>query len=671
MDTTRKPIKALLCAHAALIAAGLASFDAQAQLRIATYNTLDGPNTATEDALVQTIFGAIGNTSRNGIARPVDIIGLQEQATLSGPDTAERTAAALNGLYGVSSYQALIIDTGFDSLAYVYNSATVTVDSSTLVGVGIRPGHRVGWMPVGYTADSSILYTYNVHLKAGSTTSDVNQRANESTNLRNNADALGEGANIVYLGDFNMQAPTEQGFVNLTASGAGQAVDPLGLTFWNGIGNAVHHTQSTRTSALSDGGSPGGMDDRFDLQIVTGELLDGNGLNYIGPSSTGATEHSYQAFSNDGSTFDAAINAVTTGRSQTAAVNDALHDFSDHLPVVADYQLPALASFSVDNTPIRTIAGSFVGVSATVENIAPVSMDIGADTLDYTLTGSGSAFVGLGPFSDSLKASDAANEHTFLASAATAGSSTVSLTLTSNDQGATNGQAIEEVQVIGLDHAEASFLPTTNQDAYTIDFGQVQLNSGGGSLSDLFFIFNQEQTKFFTADLVIENAQAVSGDTGVFSVSNIASQIEATELTAGSVSFDTSSAGVFSAVYSILVSDEAIAGATSDTLTLTVMGEVLSSLLLGDADNDGDVDAFDITAVEQNFGVTGIADGTLLGDADDDGDVDAFDITTIEQNFGNTLPPASALDAAAAVPEPSSLVLLGLGGLLVTRRRRS
>ena len=51
------------------------------------------------------------------------------------------------------------------------------------------------------------------------------------------------------------------------------------------------------------------------------------------------------------------------------------------------------------------------------------------------------------------------------------------------------------------------------------------------------------------------------------------------------------------------------------------------------------------------------------GDTDGDGDVDDSDLGTSFSGYTGPL--------TAAVPEPTSLALLGLGGLLIARRRRA
>ena len=79
------------------------------------------------------------------------------------------------------------------------------------------------------------------------------------------------------------------------------------------------HTQDPRTS----------MNDRFDLQFVSRELVDGVGLDYVAES--------YQVVKNDGThTLGAAID---TSSDADPAVLAALMAASDHLPVVADYRV--------------------------------------------------------------------------------------------------------------------------------------------------------------------------------------------------------------------------------------------------------------------------------------------------------------------------------------------
>ena len=191
--------------------------------------------------------------------------------------------------------------------------------------------------------------------------------------------------------NFNFYNQSEQGYLNLLGgNGNTDAADPLNLASWPNYTVAEYLTQSTRTASFG-GGSGGGLDDRFDHQITSDDLLDGEGLSYIGPTSTGlgGLEHSYQSFGNDGVSYNTNINNTYTGRSQSAAVLDALYYFSDHLPVVADYQVPAWMDVTVDPVPTEVNLGDSIDLDVLVENIADVVGVYGADELDYTLTVSG------------------------------------------------------------------------------------------------------------------------------------------------------------------------------------------------------------------------------------------------------------------------------------------
>ena len=504
------PILALLLASAS-----------EAQIRLVTYNTLDKPLNATAESQMTTIMDAIGMNSFNGIAKRVDILSLQEGLNFGSNDTYQEIADLMNTLYGVSSYQTAVIDSGFDSIGYVYDSSTVDVLSSTLLGVGTRPGHRVQFRPVGYTNADADFYVYDVHLKAGQ--SDTVARFNEAVNLKADADALPNGENIIYTGDFNIYGSNEPAFLTLLGAGNGQGFDPLNEPAWPSGSNTRLLTQSTRTSSLGDGGATGGMDDRFDMQIVSGELLDGEGVSYIGPTSTGlgSLDHSYWAFGNDGAPgqFNQPINYTYTGRTQSSTVLDALHDFSDHLPVVADYQIPAVMQANlVAAAPSQVTVNDSIDIDVLVENIANVVHGNGADELDYDINVSGDLILSGGTINDSTMALSGGNTHQVSLDTSTAGSKSGTISVTTSSLAAQN--TLIEIDVDFDVFLEADFFKDFSVDEIDLGFwfsgyGVNDLGDadGDGETNGLDYLIWQQQ--FGQTAAITVNTEAVPEPTSL------------------------------------------------------------------------------------------------------------------------------------------------------------
>jgi hypothetical protein len=452
------PVAGRLPAIAIVAAALLMGWPAagKAQLRIVTYNTTtadpdDGVTTARPD--LDIVLRAIGEETRGGIAKPVDVLLLQEQYTMA--TSTQSIVNVLNGIYGTPQNPAPYARGNVNGATshpeslggrpgIVFNTLTVQLIDEVAFGVvngsnQPRATLRYQLRPVGYDA-SADFYIYNSHYKAGDTATDENRRQIEANAIRNHtsygANALGEGAHVVFAGDLNLYSSSEPAFQTLLAPGAAQAFDPINqLGSWSSNpGFAAVHTQSPCLSNCV--GTGGGMDDRFDFQLVTGELLDGEGLSYLGGS--------YHAFGNSGSTYNDDINdssnryifnGVTSHTKPE--ILDALHSVTDHLPVVADYQLPAVMQAVAGCVPDTLMVGELFDVEVAVTNAASVVAANGADELDYSLTTSGDL---AGSFLDQIDAAlGGGNMHLVRLDTATPGMKSGIITIASSSQQVQNG----------------------------------------------------------------------------------------------------------------------------------------------------------------------------------------------------------------------------------------
>ena len=533
-------MKAVIASAALVTAATTAA----AQVRVVSYNTLDGPN-STGDLNFRSVFQAIATSPANGIAKRPDVIALQEQDA----DSTSNLAALLDSLYGTSNYIAVQPggQPATDRLGFVYDSSSVTpVASPTLVpSGGTRPHLRAQFRPVGYTSLDATFTAYSSHLNATSS----GTRTIETTSLRANLDSLGAGAHAITMGDYNIDSSSEQSYQNLVGvgTGSGRMFDPLNRpgTWNNNVAFADIHTQSTRVAQIG-GGASGGMDDRFDFQLASGPMMDGEGLSYIGPTAPGtAPAHSYRAFGNGGNTFNGNINDPQN-LSQPPAVLTALFNASDHLPVVADYQIPARMEVSVGAVPSRVVVGASVPVNVSVTNTAPVSVAVGADELDYSIQGAGAVTGSAGGIAT---ATFAGNVHSLSLAITSPGVAGGTVSVSSTSQAAQDATIAQAVSTTVVAHARPSFSAIEQQTSQTIDFGIWA--RGSGTVTRDGAVHNLTDASGFTAGLDGDSVNA-AGDTSRLS-SNLAPFTNLAP--GGSISFaatlDSATVGSFATTYTL------------------------------------------------------------------------------------------------------------------------
>lgn len=309
-----------------------------------TYNILNYPitDTTSRNPYFRTIFANI---------QP-DIIVVQEMISQQGVN------AFLNKILLPNNplYQAGTFIDGFDTdNAIFFKSNLFTFISNTPIRTALRD---INEFKLVYNLTGDTLIIYSVHLKASDSLQNELLRAAEVDSLRQRTNSLPPNTNFIVLGDFNIYRSGELAYQKLLdQSSSGYVLDPLTLTgTWNNPAYAIYHTQSTRTRQFGDG-TPGGLDDRFDMILMSQAVMDSGGITFI-PGS-------YFAYGNDGNHYNDSINRPpNTAVGQLIA--DALHYASDHLPVVASFSFPT----NVKTLSLKAlIEGRYNGLSMIPDSI--------------------------------------------------------------------------------------------------------------------------------------------------------------------------------------------------------------------------------------------------------------------------------------------------------------
>ncbi len=199
------------------------------------------------------------------------------------------------------------------------SSRTVNISSSS----GLRDAFEARLKDKAYGREFLIL---GLHLKANDYTNNdpnIATRAAQALALRQYLTSLPDTLPFFVVGDFNMLNASEQGWQNLT----GTQADNSGRLF-----DAPHREgEWDGNSAFADvhSWSASQLDTRFDFILHSPEVEDSAGITLV--------PQSFKVVGNDGNRYNGSV-LTQPNPAASPELGIALINFSDHLPVLADYQ---------------------------------------------------------------------------------------------------------------------------------------------------------------------------------------------------------------------------------------------------------------------------------------------------------------------------------------------
>jgi hypothetical protein len=336
--------------------------DARA-LRIMDYNLLN--YSSGREAYFQTIVGHIDP----------DVVVVEE--ILSQTAVNRFRDQVLNAVEP-GAWEAGPFHDGYDTdNAIFFRTARIDSVAHWIIPTALRDIDEWTLFPSGYESADASFRIYAVHLKASTGSDNEQKRLAEVQNMRARMESFPPGQSYIVTGDCNIYTSSELAYQYMLSSAVGLAgvvQDPIDRpgNWHDGSSFASIHTQSTRTTAFG-GGATGGLDDRFDLMLVGPALQDGEGMDVL--------DSTYTACGQDGLHFNRSLIDSPPDTVVPSNVLQALYQGSDHLPLYADYQLPALllVDASLEIGPV--IVGGATSALLSVSNPAVVP----ADELDYSM----------------------------------------------------------------------------------------------------------------------------------------------------------------------------------------------------------------------------------------------------------------------------------------------
>jgi len=223
-----------------------------------------------------------------------------------------------------------------------YDSTKFILEDEIIVPTNLRDFniYKLQLNTIDQATNPIEIYVVVCHLKASSGTLNAQRRFEMVLELDAYLNTLPSNTKVLLGGDLNIYTASESAFQQLLQDTNNITfADPAGrVGSWNNNPNFVDvFTQSTRTQP-GLGGASGGFDDRFDFILTSENMLNTGNITYV--------PDSYQVYGNNGlsACYNQAINSsacAIPGSKFTFPIRDALHNFSDHLPVTLTLETDA------------------------------------------------------------------------------------------------------------------------------------------------------------------------------------------------------------------------------------------------------------------------------------------------------------------------------------------